>query len=149
MKTKNLLMAFLAGGLALASCNQTPKVPEGEFLIEGELKNVPDSVVIELLKEDGKLLITVKKDTIIKGAFSFRDTISGNLPQKYLLLSDADGFPGMWLDVWTASGQYVKVKGEDKLLPLWNVSSKIPEQQYENEFKQLSLTERKESLRLS
>ena len=148
MKSKHLLKTFLFGSIVLASCNQTPKVLEGEFLIEGELKNVPDSVVIELLKEDGELLITVKKDTVIHGAFSFRDTISGNLPRKYLLLSDADGFPGTWLDIWTASGQYVKIKGQDKLLPLWNVSSKIPEQQYDNEFKQLSLAERKESLEL-
>ena len=31
MKTKNLLIAFLAGGLALASCNQTPKVPANNW----------------------------------------------------------------------------------------------------------------------
>ena len=148
MKKTHLLLALAIGTLGLCNCSFGPKVPEGQFLIEGELKNVPDSTIIELLKEDGKLLITVKKDTVINGTFSFRDTTSGKLPQKFLLLSSADGFPGMWLDVWTASGQYVKVKGEDKLLPLWNVSSKIPEQQYENEFKQLSLTERKESLRL-
>lgn len=53
MKIKHLLIVFLAGGLVLASCNQTPKVPEGEFLIEGELKNVPDSVVVGLFKMVG------------------------------------------------------------------------------------------------
>ena len=35
MKTKNILMAFLAGGLALVSCNQTPKVPANFYTVEG------------------------------------------------------------------------------------------------------------------
>ena len=35
MKTKNLLLAFLMGGLALASCNQTPKVPANFYTVEG------------------------------------------------------------------------------------------------------------------
>ena len=86
MKTKNILMAFLMGGLALVSCNQTPKVPEGEYLIEGELKNVPDSVVIRLLKNDGTMLIPVAKDTVVQGKFIIRDSISGAEVQKFYLL---------------------------------------------------------------
>ncbi len=35
MKTKNLLLAFLAGGLALASCNQRSKVPANFYTVEG------------------------------------------------------------------------------------------------------------------
>ena len=146
MKTKNILMAFLAGGLALASCNQTPKVSEGEFLIEGELKNVPDSVEISLLKNDGMMLIPVAKDTVVQGKFIIRDSISGAEVQKLYLLCMADGFPGMWADVWVKSGSYTKITGEDRLLPIWKISSEVPEQQYSNEFLKLCSADRKRSL---
>lgn len=56
MKSKHLLMALLAGGLAFGSCTSTPHVPEGKYLIAGMLKNVPDSTIISLYKRDGKLL---------------------------------------------------------------------------------------------
>ena len=134
------------GGLALASCNQTPKVSEGEFLIEGELKNVPDSVVIRLLKNDGTMLIPVVKDTVVRGQFIIRDSISGAEVQKFYLLCMADGFPGMWADVWVKSGSYTKITGEDRLLPIWKISSEVPEQQYSNEFLKLCFAERKRSL---
>ena len=142
----NILMAFLAGGLTLVSCNQTPKVPEGEFLIEGELKNVPDSVEISLLKNDGMMLIPVAKDTVVQGKFILRDSISGTEVQKLYLLCMADGFPGMWADVWVKSGSYTKITGEDRLLPIWKISSEVPEQQYSNEFLRLCFAERKRSL---
>lgn len=51
MKTRNVLVVI--GGaicLALSNCNSDPKVPEGEYLIEGELENVPDSTVVGYLK---------------------------------------------------------------------------------------------------
>ncbi len=134
------------GGLALVSCNQTPKVPEGEFLIEGELKNVPDSVEIRLLKNDGRMLIPVAKDTVVQGKFIIRDSISGAEVQKFYLLCMADGFPGMWADVWVQSSSYTKITGEDRLLPIWKISSEVPEQQYSNEFLKLCPAERKRSL---
>ena len=146
MNTKNILVAFLMGGLALASCNQTPKVPEGEFLIEGELKNVPDSVVIQLFKNDGRMLNTIAKDTVIQGKFAIRDSILGTEPQKFLLLCMEDGFPGTWADVWVKSGSYTKITGDDRLLPIWEISSEVPEQQYSNEFLKLCPAERKRSL---
>ena len=146
MKTKNILMAFLMGGLALVSCNQTPKVPEGEFLIEGELKNVPDSVVIELFKREGRRLITVAKDTVVQGKFVLRDSISGTEAKKFCLSCNAEGFPGIFADVWVKSASYTKVTGEDHLLPLWKISSDVPEQQSINDFMKLCPTERKRSL---
>ena len=84
MKTKNILMAFLMGGLALASCNQTPKVPAGEFLIEGELTNIPDSVVIGLYQKEGRSNHLVALDTVVHGKFTIRDTISGAMSKKIL-----------------------------------------------------------------
>ena len=148
MKAKHFLLPLLAGALALASCNQTPKVPEGEFLIEGELKNVPDSVVIMLMKEEGRLLSTVAMDTVNQGKFALGGSISSIESQKYDLLCFDDGFPSMQADVWVRSVSYTKVTGKDKLLPLWKITSEVPEQQMVNEFMKLCPEERKESMRL-
>ena len=141
-------MAFLAGGLALASCNQTLKVPEGEFLIEGELRNVPDNVVIKLLKEEGKVARPIAIDTVAQGKFEFRGSINNIESQKFLLACYDDGFPGTWADVWVKSGSYTKIKGEDRLLPLWKISSEVSEQQTVNEFMKLCYAERKSVMQL-
>lgn len=142
-------MTLFATGIVLTNCTSTPKVPAGEYLIEGELKNVPDSTVIELLKTEGKMLVSIHKDTVIQGRFSFHDTINGTDPQKLLLLSRSKGFPGTWLDVWLQSGKYVKITGEDCLLPLWKISSEVAEQQAANEYMALCASERKISMQLT
>lgn len=133
---------FLVGGLALCGCTATPRVPEGEYLIEGQLENIPDGTVVQLLKEEGGLLETLREDTVVHGCFSFRDTIRGAVSQKLLLLSNNEGFPGMWLDVWVQTGKYIRITGEDRLLPLWKVDSEIAEQQAANEFVALCPSER-------
>lgn len=146
MKSKHLLMALLAGGLTFGSCTSTPHVPEGKYLIAGMLKNVPDSTVISLYKRDGKLLKQIQTDTVINGKFSFQDTVSSPSPQQLMLLSHNEGFPGVWLYVWVQSGKYVQITGEDRLLPLWKVSSEIEEQQATNDFMALCPSERKRSM---
>lgn len=108
MKSKHLLMALLSGGLTFGSCTSTPHVPEGKYLIAGMLKNVPDSTVISLYKSDGKLLKQIQTDTVINGKFSFQDTVSSPSPQQLMLLSDNEGFPGVWLYVWVQSGKYIQ-----------------------------------------
>ena len=134
------------GGLSLASCNQTPKVPEGEFLIEGELKNVPDSVVIGLYNREGRVGNRLVADTVVQGKFTLRYTISGSESKKFELLCFSDGFPGTTADLWVRSGSYTKITGEDRLLPLWKICSQVPEQQSSNEFLKLCPAERKRSL---
>lgn len=143
-----MIICFLMAVGLLIGCSSTPKVPKGEFLIQGELTNVPDSVVIRLLKDDGKLLITIHQDTVINGKFSFHDTISDKVPEKLLLSSNSKGFPGMWLDVWVQSGKYIHVMGGDSLLPLWKVDSDIPQQQAYNDFMALCPLERKRAMQL-
>ena len=143
MKGRIMTICFLLTGGLLAGCSSTPKVPEGEFLMQGELTNVPDSTVILLLKENGNLLTTIQKDTVINGKFSFQDTISGVTPKKLFLLANDNGFPGMWLNVWIQSGKYIHITGNDRLLPLWNVSSDIPQQKASNDFMALCSSERK------
>lgn len=46
-------------------------------------------------------------------------------------------------DVWLQSGKYVKITGEDCLLPLWEINSEVAEQQASNEYMNLCASERK------
>lgn len=149
MRTKNPITALLITGLFLHSCNFAPKVPEGEYLINGTLKNIPDSTVILLLKEEGRMLKTIHKDIVLQGKFTFHDTISGTSPQKLLLLSNGKGFPGTWADIWIQSGKYIQITGQDHNLPLWEINSEVAEQQATNDFMSLSISERKRSLQLN
>lgn len=143
MKARNPIIVLLTVGLFLSSCISTPKVPNGEYLIEGILENVPDSIVINLCKLDGHLFRTIHTDTVINGKFSFQDTISDSTPKQLLLLSDNEGFPGTWLSVWVQSGKYTQITGKDCLLPLWKVRSEVTEQIASNNFMALCPVERK------
>lgn len=146
MKKKYLLSLPLCALLLTGVCSCNPSVPKDEFLIQGHLKNVPDSVVIELCVSDGRLIKTIAKDTLIKGQFSLRDTITSG-PRELYLMSGSEGFPGIWTSVWVAPGKYVKVTGADKLLKTWTVKSDIPEQAEENRFVKASFPEQLEVLK--
>lgn len=100
MKTGSLLLSLVVAGMMAGSCTTTPDVPEGEYLIEGRVPGVLDGTVIELMKEEGQFLTRVHTDTVRRGRFSFRDTLSGTAPRKLLLYANAEGFPGTWTDVW-------------------------------------------------
>ena len=78
--------------------NRKASVAANEYLIQGELANLPDSIVIGLYEEDGSILNCVWRDTLMNGQFSFRDTVSTT--RKMLIMSDNRGFPGTWLEVW-------------------------------------------------
>ena len=66
-------IAFVMGSFLLLSAtskHQEPKpcqVPEGEFVIYGELQNVPDGSVLELLRSEGNLMPRIKSDTVMDG----------------------------------------------------------------------------------
>lgn len=149
MRARNWAIMLLAGRLALSSCTSTPQVTEGEYLIEGVVKNVPDSVVVRFMEREGNLLQTIGRDTIINGKFSFRYSVQDTTPQKIALSFREKGFPGKLLYVWVQSGKYTKITGDDCLHPLWNVSSEIAEQQAANQFNALCPTERKLYLQLN
>ena len=104
--------------------------------------NLPDSIVIGLYEEDGNILNCVLRDTLMNGQFSFRDTVSTT--RKMLIMSDNRGFPGTWLEVWIAPGEYIEIKGQDKLVKTWEVVSDVPEQQEENRFMACAMAQQKE-----
>lgn len=145
---KKLLFPFALASLLMAgACSMNPSVPEGEFLIEGRLSNVPDSTIFSLMVEDGSVLKNIAKDTLIDGRFSFRDTITTGV-RKVLLMSRSKGFPGTWLNLWLSSGRLVKITGSDKLLKTWTVESEQPEQLEEGRFLQAICPEELEHMRL-
>ena len=121
------LFAIVAVAL-LASCS--PKVDSNKYLIEGCLKNIPDSVVINLFAKNDAGLRKVTADTVFDGRFSFSDTIS-EVKQLFLVIH-ADGFTPTKLPVWVAPGEYVRVSGDDNVYMTWKVSSDLAEQNDQN-----------------
>lgn len=145
MKRKYFSFLAFVVSLLVVACTQQPSVPENEFLIQGELENVPDSAIIVLRVSEGNLLKEVARDTVIGGKFSLKDTISGEA-REYCLTSSSKGFPGTWVNVWVAPGKYIRVTGSDKLLKTWNIRSDVLEQQEENNFLKASFPERRQAL---
>lgn len=140
-------MFFLGGIFFIGACS-APSVPQNEFLIEGELTNVPDSTILEFRVAEGDLLKEVGRDTVINGKFSFRDTIGEEIRQ-LLLMSDSKGFPSFWQEVWVAPGKYVRITGNDRLLQTWEVQSDIPEQAEVRRFFEAMCPEQIELLKYS
>lgn len=145
-------IAFIMGSFLLLSATSKPQepkscqVPEGEFVIYGELQNVPDSSVLELLRADGRIHRLIDSDTVINGKFIFRDTITDSQAHKLRLTARSKGFPNTFLNIWVKSGAYVKITGNDCLHSLWHVESDVPEQHDENLFSEVALAERKQML---
>ena len=98
---KYMIVPALLAMVLIMMCHCTPNrktiIPAGEYLIQGELANLPDSIVIGLYVNEGNIFNLVSKDTLINGKFSFRDTVS--VTKKMLVMSDDRGFPGTWLEV--------------------------------------------------
>ena len=142
-----VMVCFLL--LSATSKPQEPKpcqVPEGEFVIYGELQNVPDSSVLELLRAEGRIHRLIDSDTVVNGKFIFRDTITDSQAHKLRLTARSKGFPNTFLNIWVKSGAYVKITGNDCLHSLWHVESDVPEQHDENLFSEVALAERKQML---
>lgn len=149
---KGASLVLVMGSFLLLSATSKPQepkpcqVPEGEFVIYGELQNVPDSSVLELLRAEGRIHRLIDSDTVVNGKFIFRDTITDSQAHKLRLTAKSKGFPNTFLNIWVKSGAYVKITGNDCLHSLWHVESDVPEQHDENLFSEVALAERKQML---
>ena len=149
---KGASLVLVMGSFLLLSATSKPQepkpcqVPEGEFVIYGELQNVPDSSVLELLRAEGRIHRLIDSDTVVNGKFIFRDTITDSQAHKLRLTARSKGFPNTFLNIWVKSGAYVKITGNDCLHSLWHVESDVPEQHDENLFSEVALAERKQML---
>lgn len=109
-----------------------PQVADNEYLIAGTVTDVPDSTVVHLRKLNDQFFTAVACDTVMQGRFELRDTVSSS--QRLCLTINGKGYPNYLLNLWVAPGQYIELKGDGKLFPLWDVKSDIAEQQEENRF---------------
>ena len=63
-------LKYLGLTLMLGAC-ASPQ-PKDYYEIVGEVKNVEDSTIINLFRQEGKVGITIATDTIIGGKFHFK-----------------------------------------------------------------------------
>jgi len=119
----------------LASCNEKSN---NNVTITGQLEGVEDGVVLNLMKIDGGTFVDFQSDTVIGGKFKFSYTDTLNQSSQMAIMSDDEGFPPTWLDVWTAPDADIKITGKDKLLRTWDVNSVVPEQIEMNKYKVLT-----------
>lgn len=127
---KKSVLGCLCLTALLTAC--TPQVADNEYLIAGTVTDVPDSTVVHLQKLNDQFFTAVACDTVMQGRFELRDTVSSS--QRLYLTINGKGYPNYLLNLWVAPGQYIELKGNGKLFPLWDVKSDIAEQQEENRF---------------
>lgn len=149
MKFTAILFSSLLLGLMMESCHSGQKVPEGEFLIEGFVKNLPDSSVVSLCQSENRQYADiVTSDTVKDGMFVLRDTITSMEPRQLLLIvSYKKKFSVSPLSLWVVSGAKIRIQGEGMLCPFWTVESEVPEQQAEAEFTKLGMPEMVEAFK--
>lgn len=120
MNLKTISLSLLSIIVAATATAAEP----GRFTITGHVTNVPDSTVVELCREEGRMLKTVALDTIIDGRIFFSDTISGP-KQKYRITGESRGLPSYLAPIWVEPGAEITITGDGTLYPLWHISSPI------------------------
>ena len=144
-----LLIAAIVGITLLGvACSRSVKLQGNEFLIEGEISGVEDGAVINLVRWDefsGKIIAS---DTLRNGRFMFKEEAESNT-DKLSISPRGEGFPPMSLYVWAAPGAKIKIKGNGKLHPLWEVKSSVPYQKEQDLYKNKSRYIIVESARIS
>lgn len=130
---RNLTLLALAS-IIFASCATRPEVADGMFLIKGNIKNVADSSIVNLMcPMGGGAFITVQSDTIIGGKFEFCDSIT-DTKDPYRITSQSDGFTHSDIYVWIDSKSYIEIEGESGALQTWTVKSDNQMQKEENDY---------------
>lgn len=149
MKITAILFFSMLLGLVMGSCRADQKVPDGEFLIEGFVKNLPDSSIVSLFQfENRKYAAVMLSDTVTDGRFVLRDTITSKESRQLLLLVIYKKTFSVWpLSLWVVSGAKIRIQGEGMLCPFWTVESEVPEQQAEAEFTKLGMPEMVEAFK--
>ncbi|MBV5282340.1 MAG: AhpC/TSA family protein [Paludibacter sp.] len=128
---KRIIISLLSVSLSFGAFAQGGK----KFVIKGTLKNVEDGTVFQLMKQEGRLGISVCSDTVRNGKFTLKWTVVDGT-EKYSLSPDTKeiGFPPMGLDIWVKSGSVIEVTGKNKWFYTWEIKSDIPEQIERNRF---------------
>ena len=131
---------YLGLTLLLAGC--TSPQPKDYYEIVGEVKNVEDSTIINLFRQDGKVGRSIATDTIIGGKFHFKIKPDSLVKDELTLgCFRSKKFPSMSAQLWASAGDYIKVTGENHLIHTWKVKGGAPEnaiwQAYLNDSREL------------
>ena len=117
---------YLGLTLLLGAC--TSPQPKDYYEIVGEVKNVEDSTIIHLFRQDGDVGRTIAVDTIIDSKFYFKIKPDSLMKDELSLgCHRSNQFPSMSARLWASAGDYVKVTGENTLIYTWKVEGHAPE----------------------
>ena len=133
-------LKYLGLTLMLGAC-ASPQ-PKDYYEIVGEVKNVEDSTIVHLFRQDGDVGRTIAVDTIIGGKFYFKIKPDSLMKDELSLgCHRSKQFPSMSSRLWASAGDYVKVTGENTLIYTWKVEGNAPEiaswQAYINDSREL------------
>lgn len=121
-----------------------------KFVVEGQLKNIPDGTVFYLMKREGSVGSMAATDTLQNGVFRFELTTTGNELERYdLMVRDRTNFPPMSLNLWINPGSHLLIRGENPYIYSWKVESDVKEQQFQQQLMEASRKEWEEFQRLS
>lgn len=139
---KQVLACLLLGALGAQA--------QEKFVVEGQLKNIPDGTVFYLMKQEGNVGSMAATDTLQNGTFRFELTIAGNELEGYgLMARDDTKFPPMLLELWVNPGSHLLIQGENPYIYSWKVESDVKEQQFQQQLIQASHKEWEEFQRLT
>lgn len=139
---KQVLACLLLGALGAQA--------QEKFVVEGQLKHIPDGTVFSLMKREGNVGSMAATDTLRNGTFRFELTTAGNGLERYdLMAHDKTSFPPMSLSLWVNPGSRLLVQGENPYIYSWKVESDVKEQQFQQQLMQASRKEWEEFQRLS
>lgn len=121
--------------VSLMSCTDAA---QGEkIVIEGELANVPDSLVIDLYEQDGNLGSRIATDTVIGGKFRFEveteieGVHSASISNHDIGLRTSDF-------LWIEPGAKIQITGDGLDYSAWQIKSNVAAQKTENLFREAS-----------
>lgn len=139
---KQVLACLLLGALGAQA--------QEKFVVEGQLKHIPDGTVFSLMKREGNVGSMAATDTLRNGTFRFELTTAGNGLERYdLMAHDKTSFPPMSLSLWVNPGSRLLVQGENPYIYSWKVESDVKEQQFQQQLIQASRKEWEEFQRLT
>ena len=102
---------------------------ENKFVIEGSVANVPDGLIVELLRNEDNVGMLVASDTLRNGKFRFEEETSGNGTDWMFLTARTENYYSMILYLWVRPGSSIRISADNLLVYTWNVESDVPEQQ--------------------
>ncbi len=133
MKLKNIISVSCLSLMvifATASCDKSPQLAQGEYLIRGHISSVEDGDVVHLMKKSDKInggADQIAQDTIIDGMFEFRGAATGELDSYYIRASD-EKYSMYALELYVSPKTYAHITGDGYNIMEWDIESNNPYQ---------------------